>query len=424
MKVFKFGGASIADANGIRNVAQIIQSYANEKLVVVVSASGKITNELEKLLAMWYADDAERQEQLDFVNVYHLKIIADLFPDSESRDQIMKRTKAVIKTIEALITDEPSSPIDEAYDKMVSLGEIISSDIVFEYLKKKGIACQWLDAREVISTNDIFREAKVDWTATSANIRREIGVSTSGKVTVTQGFIASSAGKPTTLGREGSDFSAAIFAYALNAEGVYIWKDVPGVLNADPGMYDDTIKIDHLSYRDAIEMTYYGAKVIHPKTIKPLQNKEIPLFVKSFQNPTAEGTLINNKAPVEPLPPVVVIKPDQVLLYISTLDFSFIAEENLSQIYKLFADHKIKINMMQNTAISFTACFDHHESKLEQLLDELRDGYETDLEKNLKLFTVKYYNDQIISKLKEGCDIVLEERIRHTVQLLVRPSLD
>lgn len=440
MKVFKFGGASVKDAAAVKNVATILNRYPNENIIVVVSAMGKVTNALERLTeAYFYPSKNEKIKKENSVTIlneikkYHFDIIEQLFPDKNH--PIYNEINNSFVELEWAIEDEPAQSYDHSYDQIVSLGEIISTKIVNAYLNEAGISSKWWDVRDLIQTDNTYREGKVNWeltqklvnerlcpqfTSPPAPLHMERGEMA--KVIVTQGFIGgTSENFTTTLGREGSDYTAAILAYTTNAESVTIWKDVPGVLNADPKWFDKTIKLEQLAYQDAIELAYYGASVIHPKTIKPLQNKKIPLYVKSFLNPQETGTLINEAQ--SPLAiPCFIFKMDQVLLSISPKDFSFIVEENFSDIYKLFAEEQIKINMMQNSAISFSVCIDMDPGKLPGLIKMLQKEYRVLYNENLELITIRYYDQSTIERVTTGKKILLEVKSRYTVQMVVKNS--
>jgi aspartate kinase len=419
MKVFKFGGASIESAARIQNVARIISSY-DKPLIIVVSALGKNTNALEEVIARAKNNKPKALELLSAIRDNHLQIAESL------QIGLVEKYKDAIQAHFVQIADfiasvKPDHDDDFVYDQIICLGELLSTKLLSEYLSSIEIENTWIDIRNWILTNNTYRDAKVCWDETSEQINRDIKPGEQNIMVVTQGFIGRNReGHVTSLGREGSDFTASILAYCLNAEGVYIWKDVTGVLNADPRYFDEVTRIGHLSYRDAIEMTYYGAKVIHPKTIKPLQNKKIPLFVKSFLEPNADGTIIKEGLQYSFLPPVIVIKTKQVLLQIYSRDFSFIAENNLSFIYDRFARLKMKMNIIQNTAISFNVCFDYDEKKLPLLVDSLSGQFDVKSEFGLKLLTLRYYNDSIIQEMTAGKTILLEERIRNTAQFLMR----
>ena len=369
MKIFKFGGASVKDANAVRNVANILKRFSKENIVVVVSAMGKITNALEQLTdAIFYPEQIGTGKKEDATTVlneikkYHFDIIEQLFPDKGH--SIYNEISNTFVELDWAIDDEPTENYNYEYDKIVSLGEIISTKIVNAYLIEASVNSKWMDVRDFIQTDNTYREGKVDWELTQSLVDKKLipifyssfedGKEDSSKVVVTQGFLGgTSENFTTTLGREGSDYTAAILAFTMNAESVTIWKDVPGVLNADPKWFDETKRLEQISYQDAIELAYYGATVIHPKTIKPLQNKKIPLYVKSFLNPEEKGTVINDVQ--TPLPiPSFIFKVNQVLISISPKDFSFIAEDNFSDIFNLFSEKQVKVNVMQNSAISFS----------------------------------------------------------------------
>lgn len=434
MKVFKFGGASVKDANGVRNVATILKRYPNENIVVVVSAMGKVTNALERLTDAYFYASEKKQNQEDAVSVlneikkYHFNIIEQLFPDKQH--PIYNEINNAFVELDWAIEEEATHSYDYEYDQIVSIGEIVSSKIVNAYLNETGVKSKWLDVRDFIQTDNTFREGKVDWELTQKLVDNNltptlpIAIGTKGEgVIITQGFIGgTSENFTTTLGREGSDYTAAIIAYTANAESVTIWKDVAGVLNADPKWFDQTTKIDQLSYQDAIELAYYGATVIHPKTIKPLQNKKIPLYVKSFLDVEASGTVINENQSELPVP-CFIFKIKQMLISISPKDFSFIVEENLSAIFNLFAEKQVKINMMQNSAISFSVSVDNDLRKLPDLIKTLQNEYRVLYNEDLELITIRYYDQSTIDRVTLKKQILLEVKSRYTVQLVVKPQL-
>lgn len=427
MKVFKFGGASVKDAVAVKNVATILKKYPDENIIVVLSAMGKTTNALERLTdAFFYSEENKTGETgtaveiLEEIKKYHFDIINQLFPDKNH--PVYNEISNAFVELDWAIEDSPVHCYDHEYDQIVSIGEILSTKIVAAYLNQAGINAKWCDVRDFIRTDNTYREGRVDWELTGSLVDKYLSpmlTKTEG-VIVTQGFIGgTSENFSTTLGREGSDYSAAIIAYATNAESVTIWKDVAGVLNADPKWFDETKKIEHLSYHDAIELAYYGATIIHPKTIKPLQNKKIPLYVKSFLSPEESGTIISEVESPLPLP-CFIFKINQVLLSISPKDFSFIVEENFSDIYKLFAQKQIKINMMQNSAISFSVCIDNcsDKNKLKDLLKTLQKDYRVLYNQNLELITIRYYNQATIDRVIENKKVLLEVKSRYTVQLV------
>jgi len=407
IKVFKFGGASVKDATAIRNVAKILNSHKKEKLVIVVSAMGKTTNALEKILKAAFDKTGEQEEFLLALKENHVKEAIDLVGE---KDAVIKEIEKLINSLRNTLKKRGKQSYDKVYDQVVSVGEMLSTKIVSAYLNKKKLSTSWVDARTIIKTDNTYREGVIDWDKTEQRIHKNVTplLRKNGYV-MTQGFIGGSKEKTTTtLGREGSDFSAAILSYCLDAESMSIWKDVEGIMTADPRLFKNVTKIDRLSYREAIEMTYYGAKVIHPKTIKPIQNKNIPLYVRSFINPKGSGTLINGEVDVH-YPPVVVVEKNQVLLQIATKDFSFVAEHHLSYIFKLFTEYRTKVNMMQNMAISFSVCVTQKdEDRLNNVIAVLS-----------KDFDVRVHKD-VIQQMKKGKIVLLEERIRQTIQLVMK----
>lgn len=424
MKVFKFGGASVKDAEAVKNVATILKQYPDQNIVVVLSAMGKTTNALELLTNAYFFSEENKTTEaenaatvLEEIKKYHFDIIEQLFPDKNH--PIYNEINNAFVELDWAIEEPPTHSYDHVYDQIVSIGEIVSTKIVNAYLNQAGIKSKWRDVRDFIQTDNTYREGNVDWELTQ---RLSQALATSEGIIVTQGFIGgTSENFTTTLGREGSDYTAAIIAFTSNAESVTIWKDVPGVLNADPKWFAETKKIEHLSYHDAIELAYYGATVIHPKTIKPLQNKKIPLYVKSFLNPGEAGTIINEDQSSLPLP-CFIFKVDQVLISISPKDFSFIVEENFSAIYKLFAEKQVKINMMQNSAISFSVCIDNDAHKLPDLIKTLQKEYRVLYNENLELITIRYYDQATIDRVTIDKKVLLEVKSRYTVQLVAQIS--
>lgn len=418
MQVFKFGGASLKDAAGVQNVASILERYQNESLVIVVSAMGKTTNTLEAVVAAHANQTGEASGLFQAFKEHHYDLMRGLF---EPGDDVFTVINDTMVEGEWVLEEPPSENYDYMYDQLVCLGELVSSKIVTAYLNKVGQRTQWLDARSVVATDNTFREAWVNWDKTKANMQKiVVPMLAQGGFVLTQGFIGSTSENfTTTLGREGSDYSAAIFSHCLDATAMTIWKDVPGVLNADPRMFDNTIKLDRLSYREAIEMTYYGAQVIHPKTIKPLQNKGIPFFVKSFLDPHAPGTEISSDVE-ESYPPIVVVEKNQALLHISTLDYSFVAEHHMARLFSKAADLRIFVNMMQNTAVSFTICVSNVMDRVDKFSDEVSDEFRVKIERGLELITIRHYTEETITNLKKGKIVLFEERIRNTMHMVVR----
>ena len=423
MKVFKFGGASVKNASAVINVENIISQYQNENLIIVVSAMGKVTNLLEQLTKAYYHKTGHANEILEELRKYHYQIINELFQDKNH--PIYNEINNVLVEIEWAIEENAQREYDYEYDQIVSTGELLSSKIVSAYLNLADNKNKWLDARGFLQTDNTYREGKVNWNLTQTIWDKEImpyfnSASQKNKIIVTQGFIGgTSENFTTTLGREGSDYTAAIIAHIANAESLTIWKDVPGVLNADPKWFDHTEILEHISYQDAIELAYYGASVIHPKTIKPLQNKNIPLLVKSFVDPQSKGTLIDVNTTKHPIASFI-FKINQVLISISPKDFSFIVEENLSDIFKLFADHNARINVMQNTALKFSVCIDFDERKTNELIETLRKNYNVSFNDNLELVTIRYYDQKTIERVSFNKQVFLELKSRNTVQMVMK----
>ncbi len=419
MKVFKFGGASVKDAKAVSNVAEIISKYSGDQLLVVVSAMGKTTNALENLSKAYYERNSEEKNKIyGEIKQFHDGIISGLLKStlSHAYDDI----ENLFIELECLLESEPDDSFDFYYDQIVSYGEIFSTRIVSTYMNENGIRNRWMDARTFISTDDNFREGRVNWDHTSRLIEKKLHPIVQKQIVVTQGFIGSNNDKQTTtLGREGSDYSAAIFAYGLKAESVTIWKDVAGVMNADPKKFNDAIKLDELSYSHAIEMAYYGATVIHPKTIQPLQSRFIPLYVKSFVDPDAEGTMVSGGVKEKRIP-VIISKTNQVLLSVSSKDFSFIVEDNLSRIFSVFAEHKVRVNLMQNSAISFSICIDDTGETIDRLKGELSIHYQLKSNEPVELVTINNYDEETIRKITEGREVLLEQKTRATIQLIIK----
>jgi len=417
MKVFKFGGASVKDADSVRNVASVLSLYSDDKIAVVVSAMGKMTNALERLLQAYFYGTGKIDEEFYNLKEYHMSITTALFSDENNK--IYSELENIFSALRSRLQLPNSENYDYEYDQIVSFGEMISSRILSAYLNSTGIANRWIDARSIIKTDNTYRDARIDWDKTVELVKGSMDFHKE-KIYITQGFIGSTAENiTTTLGREGSDFSAAIIAYSLDAEKVAIWKDVQGVLNADPKYFDDTIKIDRLSYHDAIELAYYGASVIHPKTIKPLQNKKIPLWVKSFLHPKEKGTIIQNDK-VELQISSFIFKMDQVLITISARDFSFIAENNLGDIFHELSRLRVRINVMQNTALSFSICVDWDERKIPELIKSLGTDYMIKYNNGLELVTIRHYDQETIGRVILNKEILLEEKTRNTVQMVMR----
>jgi aspartate kinase len=420
MQVFKFGGASVKDAAGVKNVATIIQEYCATENVVVISAMGKVTNALEKITNSIIHQSADTDTLIQQLKEQHLQIANELVPAS---NKLNDEIESLIAEIYWVLEDSQLKDYDYEYDQIVSIGELLSTRIVAAYLNHIGIRCTWLDARDLIRTDDTFREGQVDWGQTQVQVKtayERIRSQHPTELVLTQGFIASTSDNhSTTLGREGSDYSASILAYCLDANEVVIWKDVAGVLNADPRSFPNAELLNEISYYDAIEMTYYGATVIHPKTIKPLQNKQIPLRVKSFLNPGAPGTLIGLTEKRNETP-TFVCKPQQVLLSISPRDFSFIIEENISEIFKEISSRRIKVNLMQNSALNFSICLNNDHDKIEAFRASLSKQYRILYNENCELLTIRNYSDALVMAHSSGKNILLEQKSRNTIQLVLQ----
>ena len=418
MLVFKCGGASVKDAAGVTNLAHIVKKYDGQQLVIVVSAMGKMTNALEKLTKAYVEQAADLDTIYADIKAYHYHILEDLFEPSHP---VFNEVANTFVEIDWMIEDEPHNDYDFIYDQIVSIGELVSTRIVAAYLNQEGIKTQWLDVRGYIHTDNNYREGNVYWDKTKARINQDIPALLEKGVVITQGFLGgTSENFTTTLGREGSDYTASILASCLGAKSVTTWKDVPGILNADPKFFGDTIKFDELSYTEAIEMTYYGASVIHPKTIKPLQNARIPLLVKSFNDPDAAGTVIKEAAHTTFEKPVIILKQNQVLLSISAKDYSFISEDHLSDIFKLFAQNHVKVNVMQTSALSFTVCFDFYQESFEKLLAELSQDFKVKYNHDITLITVRFYKQNALKELTENIIVVLDQTNRNTAQVIVK----
>ncbi|MDG1761609.1 MAG: aspartate kinase [Flavobacteriaceae bacterium] len=416
MKIFKFGGASVKDANGIKNLVEVLQKVGHKDTLVVVSAMGKTTNALEKIVQNYFDEPSDLKYSIQEVVKYHNTVLLDLFESDQHT--IFKEVKSIFDNLQLFFEHNKSPNYSFVYDQTVSCGELASTKIISAYLNEVGIINQWLDARNCIKTDSYHRDANLDWEATQKNISNQVAQN---KLYVTQGFIGSEDNNfTTTLGREGSDYSAAIFAYCLNADSVTIWKDVPGVLNADPRYFENTQLLHQISYREAIELAFYGASVIHPKTLQPLQRKEIPLYVKSFINPKEAGTTVGKGNKIKPDVPCFIVKKDLVLIKLSSLDFSFIVEKNISSIFKLLDDHKMKVDVIQNSAISFSVCVNDKYEQLESLIQELKATFKVTCTEGVDLFTIRHFNSNSESEILKNKEVLLEQRTQNTLQLVVK----
>lgn len=419
MKVFKFGGASVKDANAVRNVAGILERFRDERLLIIVSAMGKTTNALEQVADAYFKGKTDEMwEHYHKVKEFHDAIIADLLEDKKYNvyDEIDNQ----FVELESLLEQKPEGGYDFIYDQVVSFGEIISTRIVSSYLKENGFSNRWIDARNFIFTSGPHRNANILWEDTEEIISKRLKPIVEKQIVITQGFIGKAPNAFTaTLGREGSDYTAAIMAYCLGADSVTIWKDVAGVMNADPKRMPGAIKIDELSYNVAIELAYFGATVIHPKTIQPLKSKNIPLYVKSFVNPDAPGTVVSSAAHDETELPFYIFKDNQALVKISTRDFSFIVEDNLKTIFSALTDCGISLNLMQNSAISFSICVNNDEQKLAALKHALEGHYNVTISADTGLATVRNYNNEAMEKALDGKKLLLEQKTEHVLQMVI-----
>lgn len=417
MEVYKFGGASVKDAESVKNAGEIVSNYTGEKLVVVISAMGKTTNALEKIVSSYLYQKEDLAERVKTLRNFHHTIINELF------DHVPESLNQDFEKIFGYLNKYLSQPIHTnkslVYDQIVPIGELLSTKIVSAYLTFKTIPNEWIDARKLVLTDDQFQRAEVDWEFTKMALQQ---LEWDKPIYLTQGFIGGTKGSfMTTLGREGSDFSAAIFANCLNAKGVTIWKDVEGVLNADPKFFNNTEKLDEISYKEAIELAYYGASVIHPKTIKPLQNKNIPLYVRSFVDPQLPGTKISDNTAKDGALPCYIFKSGQVLISFSSKDFSFIEEEQIGEIFNVLGKLGLGVRTMQNSAINFSIATDFDEEKIEKLLKLLKEKYTIRYNDSLDLLTIRHYTEDIIKKLVGGRKVLVEQRSRNTVRLLLKP---
>ena len=416
MQIFKFGGASVKDAEGVKNLAHVLKTVGYSNTLIVVSAMGKTTNAMETVISNYFDTKHQLQSSLQDVKKYHNNILLDLF-DNEQH-QVFETVDKLFQEIVQFFDHNKSPNYNFVYDQVIGFGELISTTIISHYLNQNGITNTWLDVRDFIKTDDYYRNAKVHWNQTQELISTHVD---SSKLNITQGFLGSNSNNfTTTLGREGSDYTAAVFAYCLNANTVTIWKDVPGVLNADPRYFENAELLHQISYTEAIELSYYGASVIHPKTLQPLQRKEIPLYVKSFLNPKNKGTKVEKDITLNPKVPCYILKQNQVLISLSSLDFSYIVEDNISHIFSLLHDYKMKVSMIQNSAISFSVCIENNYDTLERLLLHLKAKYKVSAHKAVKLYTIRHYNQQAIQDIEAGKDILLKQITPETVQIITK----
>ena len=412
MKVFKFGGASVKDATGVKNVAHILKSESVQDALIVVSAMGKMTNAMEDVLDAYLRKDVELTNKINQVKAFHSEIIKELFPKDH---EIYLKLELIMGQLAGFFASNRSGNYDFVYDQVVGFGEILSTNIISSYLNLEGIDAAWLDVRNYIKTNSHYREAVVDWNTTNQNISQ---IDKKG-IYVTQGFLGcDTKGKTTTLGREGSDYSAAIFAYCFGTSELTIWKDVEGVLNADPRYFEDAVLLNSISYNESLEMAFYGASVIHPKTIKPLENKGITLRVRSFLNLESPGTIISKGRALEPEVPCFILKPDQIFLSIAAKDFSFMVENNLSDVFKKFHQYKLKVNLIQNSALSFSVCVEDKYHNFDRFLDDISRGFKVSFDKNVKLYTIRHATNEAVSFIESKGQVLLKQMTGEAVQIV------
>ena len=416
MKIFKFGGASVKDAAGVKNLVNVLEKVGYKDTLVVVSAMGKSTNALEEIIEQYFQDKTKTPAALLPLKEYHLQIVNDLF--QEQKAEVVAVVHELFEELHTFLKSNKSPDYSFVYDQVVSFGELLSTTIIHYFLLNQGMDSFWLDARNCIKTDDYYRAANLNWELTQSNIQSQIGTAS---LVITQGFIGSNSNNfTTTLGREGSDYSAAIFGYALNAESVTIWKDVPGVLNGDPREFQNTQLLHQISYREAIELAFYGASVIHPKTLQPLQRKEIPLFVKSFENPLESGTSVSKGKTLDPHIPCYIVKKDQVLIRLSSIDFSFIVEENISYIFGLLHEYQMPVELIQNSAISFSVCVNNKYKRLEELIMVLRSRFNVDVTEGVDLFTIRHFDTKASQFINQkGKQVLLEQRTSETAQFVI-----
>jgi aspartate kinase len=418
MRVFKFGGASVKDAAGIKNVYDVLQKVGYEDVLLVVSAMGKTTNALEVVIKDYFDKSAALQSSVQEIKKYHNQILMDLFDDENHA--VFAAIKSQFSDLEYFLSHNKSPNYNFVYDQVVSYGELISTSILSHYMDYRGIQTQWLDVRNFIKTNSNYRDAEVNWELTQENISKNVKRK---MLNVTQGFLGSDYNNfTTTLGREGSDYTAAIFAYCLNAESVTIWKDVPGVMNADPRYFENASLLNQISYREAIELAFYGATVIHPKTLQPLQKKEISLYVKSFINPLLRGTSVSKGVALEPFLPCFIVKREQLLISLSSIDFSFIMEENISEIFALFHQFKLKVNLIQNSAISFSVCVEDKFDNFTELNAILSKKFKVDFSENVTLYTIRHFTDAAAQTVEEGKNVILKQISTETMQIVTKEN--
>ena len=413
MKVYKFGGASVKDSESIKNVCAIIEG--GKSLIIVISAMGKTTNKLEQVVDD-YLNENDYKTSLQNVLDYHKNILEDLFPGKEA--DIWETFEKISNYGKLYLKNKPEKNYDKTYDQIVPIGELLSSKILSAYLLQIGVKNTWIDIRKTFITDEYFRKANLDWVKSEQNAKEHFKED---ETSITQGFIGGTDNNlMTTLGREGSDYTAAALSNMLDAQELVVWKDVPGILNADPRYFNEPKKMDHISYKEAIELSFYGATIIHPKTIKPIQNKGIPLYVKSFLNPLNEGTLVDGNTSDDSLLPIFIYKPNQVLISLSRKDFDFIEEKHLSEVFDILHENKLGVNIMQNSAINFSLCLDYEKERLRKVIPKFQENYKVLYNTNLELLTIRHYDEKSLEEMAKNHEVLLEQKTRSTVKVLMR----
>jgi aspartate kinase len=415
MQIFKFGGASVKDANGVRNIHKVLKQTGLDNKVIIVSAMGKTTNALEKVVHSYFNDKASLPSCIQENELFHNNIASDLFPKGHL---VFHKIQELFAELKGFLAWNKSPQYDFVYDQIVCYGELLSTTIISLYLNENGVKITWLDARELLKTDSSNRDATILWDKTQSNIKSSV---TKNNTYITQGFIASDENNfTTTLGREGSDYTGAIFAYCLGADSLTIWKDVPGVLNGDPRVFENTQLLNQISYEEAIELAFYGASVIHPKTLQPLQRKEIPLFVKSFLNPMEKGTSVSKGQKLIPEVPCYIVKKNQVLISLSSLDFSFMMEDNIGEVFRLLGKYKMKVDLIQNSAISFSVCVDNKFNHLDDLLKHLKAKFKVSSSQGVSLYTIRHFNEKVLKTFEKDRKVLLKQVTQDTVQLVTQ----
>ena len=414
MRIFKFGGASVKDVDAVKNVARVLQHEGTENTLVVISAMGKMTNKFEEIIDAYIYKKDSLNNELEFAINFHKDIIDGLFKDTT---EVSEKVSKLFGKLKDFMANNTATDFSFVYDQIIGYGELLSTTIVSSYLQEIGVENTWLDVRQLIKTDEFYRDAKVNWELTEKNITKQVNTAT---LNITQGFLGSNDhGATTSLGREGSDYTAGIFAYCLNANSVTIWKDVEGVLNADPRFFEETELLQKISYEEAIEMAFYGASVIHPKTIQPLEQKQIPLFVRSFEDLTKSGTRVSDGTGIYPLVPCFIVKKKQILVSISAKDFSFMVEENISEVFRKLHEYKLKVNLIQNSAISFSVCVEDKYKNFEKFEKDLQGFFNIQSHKNATLYTIRHFDENAITSIKQKGKSLIRQINTETAQLVI-----